>query len=185
MTPRHEAESLKLKLLDEKQIKGESIEDFAFRLTEMSRRAYSSTEESSRRSICYSAFLKGLTNKDIRIRLREDRHVSDFDTAVEEAVRLHDIRESEGDTSVAPDTTSKTETNVGLWNINDNKAGRSSFRDRSRSPIQGSRVRFSTEQRKDPAQNRNEQGQRFKRQPIICHKCKEPNHIARNCMARF
>ena len=186
MTPRHEAESLKLKLLDEKQRKGESIEDFAFRLTEISRRAHSNTEEPSRKSACYSTFLKGLMNKDIRIRLREDRHVTDFDTAVEEAVRLHDIRDSEGHTTVDPDA--RTETDIGLWNINDtdNKTGRSSSsfkpRDRTRSPARESRVRFSPEEKNNPS---NGQKQRFNRQPIICYKCNGHNHFARNCMARF
>ena len=110
MTPEHEAESLELKLLDEKQSNKESIEDFSFRLTE-------SVEEPSRKSACYSTFLKGLTNKDIRIRLREDRNVKKFDSAVEEAARLHDIRESENQTP-EPVITEP----VNLWKVEEDKS---------------------------------------------------------------
>lgn len=95
MTPPHEAQNLMLKLSDLKQIKGESIEDFAYRLREMSSRAYSDDEEASKLAACYSAFLKGLINQELRIKLRENTQVKDFEIAVEEACRLQDIRESE------------------------------------------------------------------------------------------
>ena len=214
MTPEHEAESLKLKLLDEKQSYKESIEDFAFRLTEISTRAYESVEEPSRKSACYSTFLKGLTNKDIRIRLREDRNVKNFDSAVEEAARLHDIRESENQTP-EPVITEP----VDLWKVEEYKSqtnhprlgershspansrarfsgesryedkipqpGHLSFRDRNRIPANTS-VRFSSsgERRKEGYSNEKRRN-RSPRPVITCHECQGPNHIARNCRANF
>lgn len=57
MTPQHEVESLRFKLIDSKQSSEESIEDFAFRLKQMSAKAFTAEEEVSRPTSCYSIFL--------------------------------------------------------------------------------------------------------------------------------
>ena len=95
MIPQHEVENLRFKLIDSEQSSDESIEDFAFRLKQMSAKAFTADEEVSRSTSCYSAFLKGLASKNLRVKLRESREVSNFEQAVEEACRLHEILESE------------------------------------------------------------------------------------------
>ena len=97
MTPRHEADNLKLKLCDLRQGKDETTEDFAYKLREISSRAYGTSRdvEATRLAACYSAFIKGLSSQEIRIKLRENTSVTGFEMAVEEACRLQEIRDSE------------------------------------------------------------------------------------------
>ena len=175
---------------------------------------YLPVEEPSRKSVCYSTFLKGLTNKVIRIRLREERNVKNFDSAVEEAARLHDIRESENQTP-KPVITEP----VNLWKVEEDisqtnhprlgdrshspansrarfsgesryedkilQPGHLSFRDRNRSPA-NTRVRFSSsgERRKEGYSNE-KRPNRSPRPVITCHKCQGPNQIARDCTANY
>lgn len=97
VTPRHEADNLKLKLCDLRQEKGQTIEDFAYKLREISSRAYGTGKETeaTKLAACYSSFIKGLASQEVRIKLRENIAVTGFEQAVDEACRLQDIRDSE------------------------------------------------------------------------------------------
>ena len=210
MTPRHEAENLKLQLSDIRQSAGESIEDFAFRLREMASRAYSTDEEASKLAACYSAFLKGLSNKELRIKLRENTRVTDFELAVDEASRLHVIRESEIESrdpiSLATELQilqiEKEDSRADRRN-QDSSFSRNSNRDSNARTNQAQSSNSLNQRQNISAHPRNtyrhsnvpqtpEYGRGRFNQPhnrrnrngrdeIICYKCNQPNHISRNC----
>ena len=119
-------------------------------------------------------------SKEIRIKLREDRNVTNFDTAVEEATRLQDIKDSE-DPTPEPDNSETMDQAQPVWKVEENRQSRTSTKssdttDRSRSPYRP-KVYFADDMKRSKTRSR--------RPPIVCHKCEGLNHIARNCMANF
>jgi len=137
MTPRHEADNLKLKLCDLRQEKRETPEDFAYKLREISSRAYGAgpDEEATMLASCYAAFIKGLSSQEIRIKLRENTNVTGFDQAVEEACRLQDIRDSESHQQGIVETNSTDHPHIEILKIQndsgtatDDRHPRSSYR---------------------------------------------------------
>ena len=206
MTPRHEIESLQFKVIDAKQSIDESIEDFAHRLKQMASKALFAAKE--RNTICYSAFLKGLRNKDIRVKIRECRHVSTFEEAKDEAIRLHDILEEESSGSAPEQLEVLQIRNDGASDTNRNDRPhynhRGNYRGRRGSTYrrhnnQSHHTRYqdhahSTQQFNSPStpsnNHSNFRGHRrgstssnpgSARRVIICHNCGQQNHIARHC----
>jgi hypothetical protein len=261
INPSHEGRTYRLKLADLRQDRKECIEDFAYRLSDTASRAFADTpsDQLLREEACFSSFLKGLVNPDIRMKLHESKTIATFEDAMEEACRLESIRATAGPKTIdlateelevmkVHDSTnhknaglssnsgrsrdyyrsedradrqqnrSRTRRSDSSWNRqsnNDRDRRQDSYsrdrredsysrdrredsysRDRrqdsySRDRQQDSypRDRQRSEPQKDSStttsdaqDNQRQQGSSSKRNgPIICYRCHQPNHIARNC----
>ena len=105
MCPPHEGSTFRALLADIKQkSSGESVEDFAFRISETASRAFSDSQDLLREDACFSSFRKGLKDPSLKMKLHEDVTITTFEKAVEEASRLEGIRTSLGVTSQVEST---------------------------------------------------------------------------------
>ena len=94
MLPAHEAENLKMDFSDLTQGKDESIEDFASRVEDVASLAFAEESERTKDDACFSAFVKGLSDVELRVRLREGS-IRQFQPVTDEAIRLFGIRTAE------------------------------------------------------------------------------------------
>ena len=200
MTPPHKADTLRLNLSDLKQKAGESIDEFSHRISEISQRAYSGNDESSRLDACYSTFLRGLRNSRLRESLREDREVGDYESAIEEANRLTEIRKREDPEARDFNSQPFEPPSMEVLRLERRSEEDDTSRNRRQSPNRENRDQGSSRGRgRDSYQSRdrvshqsrdreykpNGRKVRFERGPVICHKCNQPNHFARNCTLNF
>ena len=211
MNPSHEGRTMRSKLADLRQDKNEKAEDLAYRITDIASRAYTESEVALKEEACFSAFMKGLTDSDLKMKLHENTNIMTFEQAIEEATRLESIKAAIGNNPQCSDSTGNEELEV-------YKLQKDSDREREvRPPAQLDRHRYSRDSRQDDYQqgsnssysrnstpswkanvNRPDNGiqrssgnqsrkinsSRMNRSgPIICFKCNQPNHIARNCTA--
>ena len=216
INPSHEGRTFRSKLADLKQKSGESIEDFAYRITDTASRAYSDFEDALREEACFSSFLKGLTDPDIKIKLHENTNIERFEEALDEAVRLDSIKSTIRPQQRSEETTSE---DVEILRINDDREehGYESRGSRERQRNGNNRYEYQPTSPANPGHSRNNQRdngsglnpgpssygsnrnfqrgnsrgtQRNQRRgnrngPIICFNCNQPNHKAKDCLARL
>ena len=91
--PPHEGSTFKAKLAEIKQKQsGESVEEYAYRISDISSRAYTDNEAALKEEACFSSFMKGLTDPDLKMKLHENTNIKTFEQAVDEATRLENIK---------------------------------------------------------------------------------------------
>ena len=248
INPSHEGRTYRTKLADLRQDSKECIEDFAYRLSDTASRAFADTpsERLLREEACFSAFLKGLIDPEIRMKLHEFKSITTFEDAMDEACRLESIRATAGPKATDLNTEelevmkvndATNNTNAGLssnsgrsrdyyrsedradrqqnhsrtrrsdssWNRQSDYYDRdrrqdsysrdrrqdnysrdrrqdSYSRDRQREPHKDSRNTTADARDNTPRQHASHSLQGSKRNgPIICYRCHQPNHVARNC----
>ena len=200
INPSHEGRTFRSKLADLKQKSGESIEDFAYRITDTASRAYSEFEDALREEACFSSFLKGLTDPDIKIKLHENTNIERFEEALDEAVRLDSIKSTIRPQQRFKETTSE---DVEILRINDDREEHGyesrvvgQENDNATETIATSNGSGLNPGPSSYGSNRNFQRgnsrgtQRNQRRgnrngPIICFNCNQPNHKAKDCLARL
>lgn len=197
MLPPHEAENLQMDFSDLMQKRAESIEDFATRVEDIASLAFAEESEKAVNDACFSAFVKGLSDMDLRVRLREGT-IRNFQNAKDEACRLYGIREAEKKRGSRESVAHDIDTEFEVLQIQGRQARQKTYDDERRTPQDNSRSTVHQEDRqssyrREPAyQDRRDGGRqgRLNQQsrgtsrsgPIICHNCKQPNHYSRNCM---
>ena len=92
IAPLHQNKTFKNILADMTQKKTESVADFADRIIEMASRAYTDAEVAVREDACLRTMLRGVTNLYIKGKLQEDRSITTFEEAMEEAIALENVR---------------------------------------------------------------------------------------------
>ena len=89
----HEAENLQMDFTDLQQEESKSIESFSHRVEDVATLAFAEETEKAKNDACFSAFVKGLKDTELRIKLREGR-LRTFAAVVEEACRVEGIRKA-------------------------------------------------------------------------------------------
>jgi hypothetical protein len=93
LCPPHEGSTFKAKLAEMKQKpSGESIEEYAYRISDTASRAYTDHEIALKEEACFSSFMKGLTDPELRMKLHENTNIKTFEQALDEATRLESIK---------------------------------------------------------------------------------------------
>lgn len=118
MCPPHEGSTFKARLADMIQKpSGETVEEYAYRISDTASRAYTDSEAALKEEACFSAFMKGLTDPELRIKLHENTNIKTFEQALDEATRLETIKATIGQKTT---TTSVTE-DLEILRINENE----------------------------------------------------------------
>ena len=227
INPSHEGRTFRSKLADLKQKSGESIEDFAYRITDTASRAYSESEEALQEEACFSSFLKGLTDPDIKMKLHENTNIERFEEALDEAVRLESIKST---IRPQPRIEVTATDDIEILQINDDREEQGSERlnSRERQRNRNNRYEYQPTSTANPGYSSNNQrngGSGFNQSqsnrrttppgpsshgpnnnsqrgnhrqgaqmnqrrgnrngPIICFNCNQPNHKAKDCLARL
>ena len=197
MLPPHEAENLQMDFSDLMQKRAESIEDFATRVEDIASLAFAEESEKAVNVACFSAFVEGLTDMDLRVRLREGT-IRNFQNAKDEACRLYGIREAEKKRGSRESAARDIDPEFEVLQIQDRQARQKTYNDEGRTPQGNSRSNGHPEdlqpsyRRKPAFQDRRGNGRQGKldqqsrgpsrSDPIICHNCNQPNHYSRNCL---
>ena len=206
MMPPHEAENLQMDFSDLSQGKDETIESFSHRVEDIASLAFAEDTEKALNDACFSAFVKGLRDVDLRIKLREGK-IRKFSTVVEEACRVNGIKEAEQRRRAVTEPVTEADH---VYLIQDESTHRRSEVERSarrsevERPARRSEVDRSARQeppnsddnsRRDTSYRRangrggresrgRSQGERnrYPGREKLCYKCNQPNHLARHCL---
>ena len=192
MMPVHEAENLQMEFSDLSQEKDESIEAFAHRVEDTASLAFAEDSESTVNGQCFSAFVKGLYDTELRILLRESS-IRKFPGAVEEAIRRHGIRKAEekrrNSSKVTQDEPQEVyridgerrneERRPRHTSNNFQHQGEDSYQRPGRISDRrwDKKVKFSEHK---PTAAQDERAPKGKGK--LCYKCNGPNHLARHCL---
>ena len=110
MCPPHEGSTFKARLADMIQKpSGETVEEYAYRISDTASRAYTDSESALKEEACFSVFMKGLTDSELRIKLHENTNIKTFEQALDEATRLETIKATIGPKSTTPSATEDLE----------------------------------------------------------------------------
>ena len=71
---------------------GESVKEYAYRISDIASRAYTDNEAALKEEACFSSFMKGLTDPDLKMKLHENTNMKTFEQAVDEATLLENIK---------------------------------------------------------------------------------------------
>jgi hypothetical protein len=199
MTPSHEGRTFRSKLADLKQLSNENVEDFAFKISDTASRAFRDTAQDAllREEACFSAFLKGLSDPSLRMKLHGKAEIVTFEEALDEACRLESIKATVRAKNNDPPTGEievmkihnhgKEDAGLSSNSRNKHRKGDRPNRQRNHSYQQQASANQGHQHDGSPQEqgqdrSRDEQRDNKKsRGPIICYKCQQPNHLARHC----
>lgn len=153
--PPGESKSVRSELAMIKQGSNETIDEFAFRISEMSSRAYS--DEHIKREAAYTAFIQGIYNIGIKTKIHESE-VNNFEEATLLAKRLERVA-----TSLNIETTSPSH----VYQVGNS------------TPSNSNTVTNDNPNSRRP--NGNYRQRNFNNRNFRCYYCGGANHIMRSC----
>ena len=175
MMPPHEAENLQMDFSDLTQKSEETIEDFSHRVEDIASLAFAEDSTANVNDQCFSAFVKGLSDTSLRIKLRESS-IRTFPEAVEEAIRRHGIRIAEERRRTAVQEPVVVED---VFKIQ--QAAEPKHRNATSSSDHPKQLYHNQKDKRGFRQGGKSDGRNTVK---LCYNCKQPNHIAKHCLLK-
>ena len=175
--PPGESKALRSELAMIKQGANESVEKFAFRISEIAAKAYDTA--AMRNEASYTAFIQGIYDISIKTKVHES-DVDNFENAVSLAERLERVSKSLNAIHVDPSP---------IFAVNSTPTEESLSPSPGETSRHGSRMQPAqviNPNRRDnaggrPQQRRDRQDRDGRRGQIRCYYCGRGNHVMRNC----
>lgn len=189
MMPPHEAENLQMDFSDLSQGKDETIESFSHRVEDIASLAFAEDTEKALNDACFSAFVKGLREVDLRIKLREGK-IRKFSAVVEEACRVNGIKEAEQKRRAIAEPVTDADHIYSVESESTNRRSEAPRLARQEPSHSDDHTRRGTSYRRATGRGGNDsrgrgQGGRntYRGREKLCYKCNQPNHHARHCLS--
>ena len=181
--PPGESKALRSELAMIKQGANESIEKFAFRISEIAAKAYNTA--AMRNEASYTAFIQGIYDTSIKTKVHES-DVDNFENAVSLAERLERVSKSLNATQIDPSpifavnstpTVEQPSTTQVETSRHDSRVQQAHFSNSNSRDNASNRPQY----RRDRQDRRDRQERGGRRSQIRCHYCGRGNHVMRNC----